>query len=162
MILGARIYVLEASIWHLKASLPEKKKKRLQLWLNKIKRVDWTKPSSNMIAFAAHTSYQKRFNKVLSFIICLKISCISRLCCVLNNVCVHVCKTANWRFICFIICNFIYKACTGRPIRFRPLKLTFSNNSRGPGQWVTLHMQVKSEFIQLLLKKQANKFHSKS
>ncbi len=50
------------------------------------------------------------------------------------------------------------KACAGRPIWFRPLKLTFSNH--GPGQWVTLHMQVKSEFIQLLLKKQANKLHS--
>ncbi len=33
---------------------------------------------------------------------------------------------------------------------FRPLELTFSNNS--PGQWVTLHMQEKSEFLQLLLK----------
>ncbi len=44
----------------------------------------------------------------------------------------------------------------GRPIWFRPLKLTFSNNNRGPGQWVTLHMQVKSEFLQLLLKKRTN------
>ncbi len=36
----------------------------------------------------------------------LKISCISGLCCVWNNVCVHVCKTSNWWFI--IICNCIY------------------------------------------------------
>ncbi len=49
------------------------------------------------------------------------------------------------------------KACAGWPIWFRPLKLTFSNNNHGPGQWVTLHMQVKSEFLQLLLKKQANR-----
>ncbi len=41
---------------------------------------------------------------------------------------------------------------------FRPLKLAFSNNSRG--QWVILHIQAKSEFLQLLLKKQANKLHS--
>ncbi len=34
------------------------------------------------------------------------ISCISRLCHVWNYVHVHVCKTANWRFI--IICNCIY------------------------------------------------------
>ncbi len=27
------------------------------------------KLSSNMIAFAAHTSYQKRFNKLLSFVV---------------------------------------------------------------------------------------------
>ncbi len=52
------------------------------------------------------------------------------------------------------------KACAGRPIWFRPLKVTFSNNSRGPGQSGTLHMQVKSELLQLLLKKQANKLHS--
>ncbi len=26
------------------------------------------------------------------------------------------------------------KACVGRPIWFRPLKLTFSNNNRGPEQ----------------------------
>ncbi len=42
--------------------------------------------------------------------------------------------------------------CTGRPIWFRPLKLTFSNNNRGPRQWVILHMQVKSEFLQLFKK----------
>ncbi len=48
---------------------------------------------------------------------------------------------------------FFEKACEGRPIWFRLLKLAFSNNSRGPGQWVTLHMQIKSEFLQILLKK---------
>ncbi len=36
----------------------------------------------------------------------LKISCISQICGVWNNVCVHVCKTTNWRFI--IICNCLY------------------------------------------------------
>ncbi len=50
------------------------------------------------------------------------------------------------------------KACAGRPIWFRPLKLTFSNNNRVPGQWVTLHMQVKSEFLQLLLKNKLTDF----
>ncbi len=146
--------------------------------------------------------------------------CISL--CHVWNVCVHVCKTTNWRFICLIICNCIYivvincgwnnnvavkivacwnwnihtsswldrhgefvltitlhvrceslnrrescqivhplsKSVCARPIWFRPLKLTFSNNNRSPGQWVTLHMQVKSEFLQLLLKKQANRLHS--
>ncbi len=39
----------------------------------------------------------------------MNISCISRLCPVWNNVCVHVCKTTNWRFICNI-CNCIYIA----------------------------------------------------
>ncbi len=39
-------------------------------------------------------------------LLCLKISCISRLRCVWNNVCVHVFKTTNWQFI--IVCNFIY------------------------------------------------------
>ncbi len=48
--------------------------------------------------------------------------------------------------------------CAGRPIWFRLLKLIFSNNNRGPGQWVTLHMQVKSEFRQLLLKKKLTNF----
>ncbi len=45
------------------------------------KRADWTELSSKMLAFAAHTSYQKRLNKVLSFVVmdyvcvtCLKIS----------------------------------------------------------------------------------------
>ncbi len=33
--------------------------------------------------------------------------CIS-LCHVWNNVCVHVCKKTNWRFICLIMCNCIY------------------------------------------------------
>ncbi len=37
---------------------------------------------------------------------CLKISYILRLCCVWNNICVHVCKITNWRFL--IICNCIY------------------------------------------------------
>ncbi len=36
----------------------------------------------------------------------LKISYILRLFCVWNNICVHVCKITNWRFI--IICNCIY------------------------------------------------------
>ncbi len=40
-----------------------------------------------------------------------------------------------------------------KPIEFRPLELTFSNNNLGPGQWVTLHMQIKIEIIQLWLKK---------
>ncbi len=34
------------------------------IWLNVIKRVDWTEKIVKMLAFAAHTSYQKRFNKV--------------------------------------------------------------------------------------------------
>ncbi len=160
-----------------------------------------------MIAFAAH---QKRLNK-LSFVVmsaskcCL---CISQLCRVWN-VCVHVCTTTNWLFICcLIICSCIYivvincgwnnnvavnivacwhwnierytsswldihsefvsiihvrceslnrgklmqsdrlfesvkaKVWVGRPIWFRPLKLNFSHNNRGPdSEW--LYMQVK-------------------
>ncbi len=58
-----------------------------------------------------HASYQKRFNKELSFVV-MGVSkdflCISLLCRVGDNVCVHVCKTTNWRFICLIICNCIY------------------------------------------------------
>ncbi len=63
-----------------------------------------------MLTFAAHTSYQKRLNKVMSFIVIgasKDFLCIS-LCRVWTNVCVHVCKTTNWRFICLIICNCIY------------------------------------------------------
>ncbi len=41
----------------------------------------------------------------------------------------------------------------GSANRISSIKVTFSNNSHGSGQWVTLHMQVKSEFLQLLLKK---------
>ncbi len=67
-------------------------------------------PSKKMLAFAAHTSYQKRFNKVWSFVVmdyglCYvskDFLCVSRLCRVWN-VCVHVCKTTNCRFICLII-----------------------------------------------------------
>ncbi len=50
------------------------------------------------------------------------------------------------------------KVCAGRKIWFRSLKLTFLNNNHGPGQWVTLHMQVKSEFLQLLLKNKLTDF----
>ncbi len=45
-------------------------KKRRQLWLNEIKREDWTETVvKQMLVFAAHTSFQKRFNKVLSFVV---------------------------------------------------------------------------------------------
>ncbi len=72
--------------------------------------MDWIDRQKSLRLQAAHTSYQKRFNKVLSFVVmgaskdCL---CIS-LCRVWNNVCVHVCKTTKWRFICLIMCNCIY------------------------------------------------------
>ncbi len=42
----------------------------------------------------------------------LKISWISRLCCVWSNVYVHVCKTTKWQFI--IICNCIYSVGIGQ------------------------------------------------
>ncbi len=75
------------------------------MWLKK-----WTghKRSSNMIAFAAYTSYLKGSIKcgLLLLWVRLKVSCISWLCCAWNNVCVHVCKTTNWQFV--IIWNCIY------------------------------------------------------
>ncbi len=54
--------------------------------------------------------------------------------------------------------SILVKVCTDRPIWFHPLKLTFLNNCRGPGQWVTLHIQVKLEFLQLLLKNKITYF----
>jgi len=35
----------------------------------------------------------------------------------------------------------------GQPIWFRLLKLTFENNNSGPGQWVTLHIKIKLDFL---------------
>ncbi len=69
--LGARIDVAEASTWNFMylLSLPDKKKKKQQLWLIAISRADWTETIVNMIAFAAQTSYQKKLNKVLSFVV---------------------------------------------------------------------------------------------
>ncbi len=43
--------------------------------------------------------------------------------------------------------------------QFCPLKLTFWNNAV-PESMQPLHMQVKSEFLKFLLKKQANRLHS--
>ncbi len=58
--LGARVGVVQAPIWNVIAyllPLPDKKKKKLrQLWLQVLKQADWAK----MLAFAAHTSYQKK------------------------------------------------------------------------------------------------------
>ncbi len=113
VMLGARIYVVEASIWNLITYLLPVPDKKPTTAVVKHDRTMWTgqKQSSKMLAFAAHTSYQKRFNKVLSFVV-MGVSkdflCISPLCSVWNNVCVHVCKTTNWRFICLIICNCKY------------------------------------------------------
>ncbi len=63
-----------------------------------------------MLAFPSHTSYHKGLNKVLSFVVMgmsKDVLCISL--CHVWNVCVHVCKTINWLFICcLIICNYIY------------------------------------------------------
>ncbi len=85
--------------------LPEKKRLTLQLWLNEIKRADWT----YLRLQAAHT-YQKRFNKVLSFVIMgaskdflwISVGYVEY-----EMMSVHVCKTTNWRFICLIMCNWI-------------------------------------------------------
>ncbi len=76
---------------------------------------------------------------------------------------IDVVEASIWHFNAYLL--FLpekndHPLSAGRPIWVRPLKLTFSNNSRGPGQWVTLYMQVKSEFLQLLLKKQAYRLHS--
>ncbi len=56
--------------------------------------------------FAAHASCQKRFNKVLSFVVMSEdfLRLTTTLC--MKYVCVHVFKTTNWQFI--IVCNFIY------------------------------------------------------
>ncbi len=72
--------------------------------------MDWTQTIGKNTRVCSAHFLQKRFNKVWYFVLWahLKISCISRICCVWNNVCVHVCKTINWRFIYIIICNCIY------------------------------------------------------
>ncbi len=72
------------------------------------------------------------------------------------------------RYMCNIcvIFHFNMKHYVSEPVtcrlqigQFRPLKLTFSNNGQYAGMQ-PLHMQVKSEFLKLLLKKQANRLHS--
>ncbi len=114
---------------------------------------------------------------IICLIICNCIYIVLINCCWNNNVAVEIVACWNWNiytsswldihgefvFIIHVRCDSTggnsvrssilwVKACAGRPIWFRPLKLTFSKNNHGPGQWVTLHVQVKSEFLQLLLK----------
>ncbi len=57
-----------------------------------------------MLAFAAHTSYQKRFNKVLSFVVMGASEDFLHLTTVMYEIMsVHVCKNNK-----LIICNCIY------------------------------------------------------
>ncbi len=177
------------------------RKKRRQLWLNEIKRVDWTE--TTVKHDAAHTSNQKRFNKVLYFVVMgasedfLYLTYMSCIVCMLckttkltiyiiicncidlvvincgrnNNVTLAVKIVACWHWniytsswlyrhgeFVFTIhirceslnrresCQVDHPLSKSQPIWLRPLKLTFSNNSRGPGQWGTLYMQVKSVY----------------
>ncbi len=61
--LGARIDVVEAPIWNFNAyllPLPDKKKKRRQLWLNELKRADWTETIvKNACVCSAHFLSEK-------------------------------------------------------------------------------------------------------
>ncbi len=114
VMLGARIDVVQSPIWNFIAyllPLPDKKNPTTAV----VKRDKTSGPDrkdrQKMLAIAVHTSYQKRLNKVLSFVVmdyglCYvskDFLCFSWLCCVWN-VCVHVCKTTNWWFICNIHC----------------------------------------------------------
>ncbi len=110
VMLGARINVVEASIWNFKAcmlSLPDKIMMTVVVKCNKISGLDrnhcqtWSRLQLTLLIKKGSIKYC-----LLLLWARLKISCILRLCCVWNSVCVHVCKTTNWQFI--IICNCIY------------------------------------------------------
>ncbi len=107
--LGARIDVVEASIWNFNAYL-------LPLPQNKMTTdlVKWDKTSGLHRNHCQTWSCLQRtllFRKgsikycILLLWARLKIFCISRICRAWNNV---VCKTIKLRFICLIICNCKY------------------------------------------------------
>ncbi len=75
--LGARIDVVEASIWNFKAYLlpvPDKKK-RQPLWLNEIKRADWTEIIvKNARVCSAHFLSEKvKYSVVFSCYVTLRV-----------------------------------------------------------------------------------------
>lgn len=91
--------------FHCISAATDRQINRWQLWLNAIKRVDWTEMIVKN-AWVCSPHLLKRFNKVLSFVVMDEswtdflpyVSCISR-CRVWKNVCACVCKTTNWCFI---------------------------------------------------------------
>ncbi len=108
VMLDARIDVVEATIWNFNAYLlPLSDQKRWQQWLNKIKR-DRThhKKCSRLQRTLLIRKGSIKYS-ILVLLARLKSFCTPQICCVWNNVCVHVCKTTNWQFICLIICNCI-------------------------------------------------------
>ncbi len=108
--LGARIDVMQPQIRNLIAyllPLPDKKPRTAVVKRDKTSGLD--RNHRQKYSRLQHTLLIRKGSiKYCLLLLCarLKISCISRLCCVWNNVCVHVCKTSNWWFI--IICNCIY------------------------------------------------------
>ncbi len=91
--LGAQIDVIQPQIrfFFCISTATARQKNKRQLWLNAIKRVDWTERLSNLIAFAAYTSYQKRFNNVSFDVMGASEDFFMNY----INVYVHVCKTTN-------------------------------------------------------------------
>ncbi len=70
VMMGARIDVIQPQIRNLIAYLlPLPDKKPTTAVVKRDKTSERQKRSSKTLAFAAHTSYQERFNKVLSFVI---------------------------------------------------------------------------------------------
>ncbi len=96
--LGARIDPIQPHISNLICHCQTKKQR--QLWLNEIKEANWTETIIKNACLQRTLLIRKGSIKYCFLFLWarLKISCISWLCCVWNNVCVHVCKTTNWRF----------------------------------------------------------------
>ncbi len=107
--LGARIDVLEAPIWHFNAyllPLPDKKitsvvKREKMSGLDRNHHQTWSRLQRTLIRKGS-----LKYSLLLLWAH-LKIFFTSRICCIWNNVWVHVCKTTNWRFICLINFNCI-------------------------------------------------------
>ncbi len=105
VMLGTRIEVVQALIWNVIAYLlPSKKQTTAVVKRDKtsgLDRNDCQKCSrlQRTLIRKGSIKYCLSLLWIMVCVTCLKISCISR-CRVWNNICVHVCKTTNWWFIC--------------------------------------------------------------
>ncbi len=110
VMLGARIDIIQPQIRNLMVYLlPLQDKKTMTAVVKHDKTSGLDRNESQTWSRLQHTLLIRK-DSIKYFLLLLwarlKISCISRLCCVWNNVCVYVCKTTNWWFI--IICNWMW------------------------------------------------------
>ncbi len=111
VMLGARIDVVEAPIWNVKAYLlPLPDKKTMSAVVKRDKTSGLDRNYSQKCWHLQRTLLIRKGSVKYCLLLLwarLKISYASH--CHVWNVCVHVCKTTNWRFICLIIyCNCLY------------------------------------------------------